>query len=96
MLATRSAILSKRLICRRDNTDNNIATVIIFLSPSWSPSSLIGGGRGSDSDDERTAADGRPTFPLLPKRVPDVGRRYDAHNIFGIGLQHSTVERSYR
>jgi len=87
-----AAVPPKRLIRRGDNIDNNTAAAVAVLLPSWLPSSLIGGeavGGGGDGDDERTA-DGRPTLPSLQRRVPDVGRRHDAHHVPGIGLQHAT------
>lgn len=76
------------MIYRGDNTDNT-ATAVTVLLLSWLSSSLIGGGRGGDGDDERTA-DGRPTLPLLPRRDPDADRRYDAYHVLGIRLQHAT------
>lgn len=86
-----AAVPPKRLIRRRgDNIDNN--TAVAVLLPSWSSSSLIGGGvveGGGDGNDERTA-DGRPTLPSLPRRVPGAGRRHDAHHVPGTGLQHAT------
>jgi len=83
-----SAVPPKRLIRRRgDNIDNNTAVAVAVLLPSWSPSSLIGGGEvevgeGGVGNDERTA-DGRPTLPSLPRRVPDADRRHDAHHVPG-------------